>query len=217
MTSQSVQSFEESESAVSWPAVVAGSVAALAMSVALTAVAAGLGFAFAPTAAVTAAAAGEFTPLLGSAMIVVQVLSAALGGYLAGRLRTKWTAIHDHEVHFRDTAHGLLVWALSTVIGLVLLVGSMSPPPPLDLQGSPVAGAASQGAVAFGDRQASATPEERVRLEARAAERAKNIAAQASLFTGIGLLLSAFVACVSAAIGGLRRDEMHKAYHSQTA
>lgn len=38
------------------------------------------------------------------------------GRYLAGRLRTKWAAIHTDEVHFRDTAHGLLAWSVSLVI-----------------------------------------------------------------------------------------------------
>ena len=49
-------------------------------------------------------------------LIVTQVLASALGGYLGGRLRTKWTGVHTDEVYFRDTAHGLLVWAVSIVI-----------------------------------------------------------------------------------------------------
>ncbi|THD60610.1 MAG: hypothetical protein E8A49_14400 [Phenylobacterium sp.] len=53
----------------------------------------------------------RLTPVLGAWMIVVQVLSAGLGGSLAGRLRTKWTNVHGHEVHFRDTALALLAWA----------------------------------------------------------------------------------------------------------
>jgi hypothetical protein len=39
-----------------------------------------------------------------------------MGGYLAGRLRTKWATIHTDEVYFRDTAHGFLVWAVGLVI-----------------------------------------------------------------------------------------------------
>ena len=39
-----------------------------------------------------------------------------MGGYLAGRLRTRWATIHTHEVYFRDTAHGFLVWAVALVI-----------------------------------------------------------------------------------------------------
>jgi MFS family permease len=54
-------------------------------------------------------------------IVLVQLLSSALGGYLAGRLRTKWVSLHTHEVYFRDTAHGLLVWAVSLVLGVAFL------------------------------------------------------------------------------------------------
>ena len=43
-------------------------------------------------------------------------------GYLAGRLRTKWVDIHTDEVYFRDTAHGLLVWA----VGIVLMAAFLA-------------------------------------------------------------------------------------------
>jgi len=49
-------------------------------------------------------------------LVVVQWLSSAFGGYLTGRLRTKWQGVHTHEVFFRDTANGFLVWALATVV-----------------------------------------------------------------------------------------------------
>jgi hypothetical protein len=49
-------------------------------------------------------------------LILVQIAASAVGGYLAGRLRTRWVAVHTHEVYFRDTAHGFLVWAVSLVI-----------------------------------------------------------------------------------------------------
>jgi hypothetical protein len=48
-------------------------------------------------------------------------ISSAVGGYLAGRLRTKWTGIQSTEVQFRDTAHGFLAWAVASVIGAILL------------------------------------------------------------------------------------------------
>src|SRR5690606_18097540 len=55
--------------------------------------------------------------------VVVQWLASALGGYLTGRLRTKWSNVHTDEVFFRDTAHGFLSWALATVV-VVGLAGS---------------------------------------------------------------------------------------------
>src|SRR6185503_20290540 len=52
-------------------------------------------------------------------------MSAGIGGYLAGRLRTKWLRVHTHEVFFKDTAHGFLAWALATLVS-VALVGSLA-------------------------------------------------------------------------------------------
>jgi MFS family permease len=49
-------------------------------------------------------------------LILTQIVASALGGYLGGRLRTKWAGVHTDEVYFRDTAHGLLVWAVGMVI-----------------------------------------------------------------------------------------------------
>jgi hypothetical protein len=48
-------------------------------------------------------------------IVVTQWLSSAFGGYLTGRLRTKWAVTGTDEVFFRDTAHGFLAWALATV------------------------------------------------------------------------------------------------------
>jgi hypothetical protein len=49
------------------------------------------------------------------------VMASTVGGYLAARLRTKWTGVHTHEVFFRDTAHGLSAWAFATVISASVL------------------------------------------------------------------------------------------------
>jgi hypothetical protein len=59
-------------------------------------------------------------------LIIVQWLSSALGGYLAGRLRTKSVGLHTDEVFFRDAAHGFLSWATSVVIGVALLAAVTS-------------------------------------------------------------------------------------------
>jgi hypothetical protein len=54
-------------------------------------------------------------------LIVTQLVAPSFGGYRAGRLRTRWTALHNHEVHFRDTANGLLRWAVSVVMAAAFL------------------------------------------------------------------------------------------------
>ena len=58
--------------------------------------------------------------------IVMAMISSAVGGYLAGRLRTKWVGVQTTEVHFRDTAHGFLAWAAASVLGAVVLASPAS-------------------------------------------------------------------------------------------
>jgi hypothetical protein len=59
-------------------------------------------------------------------LIVVAMLASTIGGFIAGRLRTKWVGVHTHEVFFRDTAHGFLAWGLATVVGAAFLTAAAS-------------------------------------------------------------------------------------------
>ena len=54
------------------------------------------------------------------------MVSAGLGGYLAGRLRRKSIGLETVEVQFRDTAHGFLAWAVASIVGAVLLASPAS-------------------------------------------------------------------------------------------
>ncbi|MGB9068986.1 MAG: hypothetical protein WCC21_10495 [Candidatus Acidiferrales bacterium] len=117
---------EASASGVSWAAVVAGAFVAAALSLILLALGAGTGLSSlspwinsgAPASAVKIGA------LIWIAL--TEIISAGVGGYLAGRLRTKWTGVHTDEVYFRDTAHGFLVWAVALVISGALLTTASS-------------------------------------------------------------------------------------------
>lgn len=111
-------------SGVSWAAVAGGAFVAAALSLILLSLGTGLGFsAVSPWSnnGASAAAIGRGAILW---LILTQVLASALGGYLGGRLRTKWAGIHTDEVYFRDTAHGLLVWAVGMVITAGFLASS---------------------------------------------------------------------------------------------
>jgi hypothetical protein len=113
---------ESSSSGVSWGAVIGGAFVAAALSLILLALGAGLGL-----SSVSPWSSGGAAVIGGAAiiwLIVAQILSSAMGGYLAGRLRTKWAHVHTDEVYFRDTAHGLLVWAVGTVITAGLLASA---------------------------------------------------------------------------------------------
>lgn len=117
---------ESSKSAVSWPAIIAGAVAATSASVLLLALGSGLGLISASPWPGSGASAGAITALAAIWFIAVQWIASGLGGYLTGRLRTKWVGTHDHEVFFRDTAHGFVTWALATVVLAILIAAAAS-------------------------------------------------------------------------------------------
>ena len=107
---------ESAVSAVSWPAMIAGAFAMAAASLILLALGSGLGLSSISPWYNSGPSATTFGVWAAVWLIVVQWLSAALGGYLTGRLRTKWVGIHTDEVYFRDTAHGFLAWTVAAVI-----------------------------------------------------------------------------------------------------
>jgi hypothetical protein len=59
-------------------------------------------------------------------LVVIAMLSSSIGGYIAGRLRSRWIGVHTDEVYFRDTAHGFVAWAFASVLGAVLLASPVS-------------------------------------------------------------------------------------------
>ena len=112
---------EPSVSGVSWAAVLAGAIASCALTLVLLSFGAGLGFAIVSPWGNSGISTTTFEIGTGLYFIVMAMISSAIGGYLAGRLRTKWTGVHTEEVYFRDTAHGFLAWALASVLGAILL------------------------------------------------------------------------------------------------
>lgn len=115
-------------SAVSWGAIFAGAAAAAALSLVLLMLGTGLGLSSVSAwaqAGVSATTFGVSTILW---ITLTQLLASGMGGYLAGRLRTKWVGVHTDEVYFRDTAHGFLAWAVASLATAALLtsvIGSM--------------------------------------------------------------------------------------------
>jgi hypothetical protein len=107
------------ESAFSWSAAFAGALAATAVAFLLISLGAGIGFlASSPYSSGPSAT----TLTVGGAIWILlsQTWGYAVGGYLAGRLRARWTLGSSHESNFRDGAHGFVAWALG-----VLMTASM--------------------------------------------------------------------------------------------
>lgn len=112
------------DSSVAWTAVIGGAIAATSSAIALATLGAGFGLSFnhAPSQSLSSSVT-MFTVGAAIWLVVVQWLSSALGGYLTGRMRTRWRGIHDHEVFFRDTVNGFLAWALAALL-IAAVVGS---------------------------------------------------------------------------------------------
>src|ERR1700687_4955150 len=115
---------EAYSSGVSWAAVIGGAFVAAALFLILLALGTGLGFSSVSpwsNGGVSASASGTAAIVW---LILMQIISSSMGGYLAGRLRTKWAHIHTDEVYFRDTALGFLAWAVALVITAAFLASA---------------------------------------------------------------------------------------------
>jgi hypothetical protein len=113
------------KAAASWGAIIAGAVVATGISLILFALGTGLGFASLSPWPGRGVGAQGFTIAAVIWLIVMQWVSALFGGYIAGRLRTRWVGTHVHEIFFRDTAHGLITWALATLFVAALAASSV--------------------------------------------------------------------------------------------
>jgi hypothetical protein len=266
------------KSAASWPAIFAGAIVAASVSLILFALGSGLGLAAVSPWPGHGISATSFAVTTAIWFIVMQWISSCFGGYIAGRLRTRWIGTHTHEVFFRDTAHGFVTWALATLLvaavfaistlsavggathaisgvassaaqaampmsasaanayGVDKLFRSASPSAASSREtakaeaGHIVANAVATGNVPDADRaylaamvaaQSGVSAEEAQKrvddltanalaLESKAkadADAARKAAAEAAIYTALSMLVGAFIASVSAALGGRLRDE----------
>lgn len=108
-------------SAVSWGSIAAGAVVTAAISLPLFALGVGLGLSSISPWTDTGVSASTFKTTAGVYLVLVAVMSSAIGGYLAARLRAKWIGVHTNEAYFRDTAHGFISWAFATLISAAVL------------------------------------------------------------------------------------------------
>ncbi len=186
VTSSWSSTSEPSVSAVSWSAVFAGAVVAMAITIIFATLAVGFGVGSLRAWPNGGIGLKTFTAFAGCWLIVTQWVSSGIGGYITGRLRTRWHNLHTHEVFFRDTANGFIAWALATVaVAAVSVLVTKSGGSDLSAHAAAISDAASAGAV----------------------DAARKAAAGFAAFTAIGMLVGAFIACVAAALGGQQRDE----------
>ena len=158
-----------SNSAVAWGAILAGAAAAAALSLILLILGTGLGL----SAMSPWAQAGATAATLGVSTIVwitlTQLLASGMGGYLAGRLRTKWVSVHTDEVFFRDTAHGFLAWAVASLTTAALLTSTIGSIVSNGVQaGASVVGGAATAAMSAGAAGAATAGAEALRSDGAA-------------------------------------------------
>lgn len=126
---------------ICWGAVLAGAAGAASLSLILLVLGVGLGLSSVSpwsSEGVSAEAFGVSTILW---LAFTQLAASGLGGYLAGRLRHRWSHVQADEVHFRDTAHGFLAWSVATLATAGLLTSAI---------GAIVGGGAKAGVAAAG-------------------------------------------------------------------
>lgn len=199
---------EAYSSGVSWAAIIAGAFATAALSLAFLALGTGIGFS---ESAAWLGGRISSTRIGWTAvvwLVVMQLVASSVGGYLAGRLRTRWVHVHTHEVYFRDTAHGFLVWAVSLVMtaGILTSASTMIP------GGSTRAGLSPRDAAAVtlppSAITSNSSPADIYAAAQQAAEATQKAIAHSMYWTFVALLIGAFCASVAATIGGKERDRV---------
>jgi hypothetical protein len=105
---------------ISWGAAIAGALLASALSFVLLTFGSAVGLSLISPWTSTASSA-KWTGALAVFWIVAQQIGSFLaGGYMAGRLRTRWAEAKPDEIEFRDGMHGALVWAIGAILGAML-------------------------------------------------------------------------------------------------
>ncbi|MGO1074425.1 hypothetical protein [Inquilinus sp. CA228] len=154
-----VPAAETAASGVSWGAIFAGAAVAATVTLALMVLGTGFGLSIVSPWPGSGAGATTFAVTTAIGLVVIQWVASALGGYVTGRLRTRWTSLHTDEVAFRDTAHGFLAWCVSTLL-VVLILGVVTyGAASTGVQATAtVASGAAQGATAAAPAAAPADP-----------------------------------------------------------
>src|SRR5262245_47716162 len=115
---------ESNRSAVSWGAILAGGVASAAFTLFLVELVAGLGLVMVSPWSNHGASATTLGVAGGIGVILMAIMASALGGYITGRLRTRWVGLHTDETYFRDSAHGFMAWAVGTLLTATVLASA---------------------------------------------------------------------------------------------
>ncbi len=180
LTATDGPNLESSASAIHWSSILGGATVAAALSLMLVPLGSALGYASVSAFNSDSVNAVKLTSGWAIWLIITQWISAGVGGYIAGRMRVKWADTHSDEVFFRDTAHGFITWSVSTLFTFAFVAWA-------------------------GVMVANHTAP--VVLSALDEETARKAMIGVWLVLFLSLLIGAFIASVSAALGGKLRDQ----------
>lgn len=109
---------------VCWGAIIAGAAVACASTLLLLTFAAGGGLTVVSPWEGEGLSSTTVSIVAGATMVFIAIIASGVGGYITGRMRHAWEDVHEHERFFRDTAHGLVTWALATLVSATVLAGA---------------------------------------------------------------------------------------------
>lgn len=122
MSSAAIVASAEPVSRIRWPAIIAGAIAAAGVSFTLHAFATGIGLSIASTAPTWRDSSPALWWLSGIYLVFTALCAFAVGGYVAGRMRTPLN-VDAAEVENSDGMHGLITWGLAVVITAIMALG----------------------------------------------------------------------------------------------
>ena len=114
-----------------WGPIIAGAICAAALAFVLHSFAAAIGLAVVSTAPTWRDASFALVFSSGLYLILAAVVSYSFGGYVAARLRSRIASASTDDREFRDGMHGLIVWALATLVTALIAVAAAQTLPQL--------------------------------------------------------------------------------------
>lgn len=120
LTTRSIEpALQHDRSYIDWGAILAGTVIATSISVVLTGFGSAIGLSMTSPFEGKGFSGVAIAVAIGLWVVWVAVSSLIAGSYLAGRMRRRAGDATPDEVSVRDGVHGLVVWALAALIGVV--------------------------------------------------------------------------------------------------
>jgi len=197
---------------ISWSGVIAGAFVTAALGLILLTLGFGLGLSSVSPWAYRGVSGKTIAESAIAWVVLSQIISGGMGGYLAGRLRHRWVRVHLDEIHFRDSAQGFLAWAVAVVVTAGFLAtastGMIGAPSSIGGYRNAHNHAVVPAAPGTVDQTPVVTANGAPASEDEIIEADRKAAAYGALWLFIALLGGAFSAAMFGTVGGRHRDHL---------